>query len=74
MIDVGALVGFLTDHRSAAGSIGNRNKIISIYDIFQFESHCEASSITAHFPVGGRLKQILTGRYEIMIGLRQTGY
>ena len=24
MIDVGALVGFLTDHRSAAGSIGNR--------------------------------------------------
>ena len=57
MIDVGALVGFLTDHRSAAGSIGNRNKIISIYDIFQFESHCEASIITAHFPAGGRLNR-----------------
>ena len=54
MIDVGALVGLFTDHRSAAGSIGiNRNK----YVIFQFESHCEASTITAHFPAGGRLNR-----------------
>ena len=36
------------------------NKILSyliLYVIFQFESHCEASSITTHFPAGGRLKR-----------------
>ena len=57
MLDVGALLGFFTDHRSAAGSIGNRKIIISAYGIFQFEPYCEASIITAHFPAGGRLKR-----------------
>ena len=57
MLDVGSLVGFLTDHRSAAGSIGNRKTNFSAYGIFQFESHCEASILTAHFPAGGRLNR-----------------
>ena len=69
MLEVGALLGFLTDHRSAAGSIGIGIKLYQHTVSFNLNLIAKRVFFCA-FPGRGTSEQIPIRRYEIMIGLR----